>query len=439
MCDRPFVHLHNHTEYSLLDGATRIPDMVSRAKELGMPALAISDHGVMFGCMEFYFECKKQGIKPIIGMEAYVAPNGLTKKDGREENETYHLLLLAKNEEGYRNLCRLHTVAALDGFYYKPRIDHDLLKKHSKGLIGSTTCIGSEVNQHLLRGEYDKAQYLAGMYKEIFDQDSFFVELQDHGIPEQKIMNQGLLRIAKELNLPLVATNDAHYLCQTDADPHDVLLCIGTGTQRDDPNRLKFNGPNFYIKDTNEMAVLFPDQPEAIENSVMFAEMCDIELGDQRAMMPQPDLEPGYDSMGYLRYIAEKGLKDRVPNFDGNYEERLNYELSIIETTGYSEYFLLVKEFAQFTRGQGIMFGVRGSAAGSLVSYTIGITDVDPVDYDLTFERFLNPERVSMPDVDMDFEDARRDEVIRYVSEKYGQDRRPDHRVRNFRPQSRHP
>lgn len=423
MSDRTFVHLHNHTEYSLLDGATRIPDMVARAKELGMPALAISDHGVMFGCMEFYFECKKQGIKPIIGMEAYVAPNGLTKKDGREENETYHLLLLAKNEEGYRNLCRLHTVAALDGFYYKPRIDHELLKNHSKGIIGSTTCIGSEVNQHLLRGEYDKAQYLAGMYKEIFDPGSFFVELQDHGIPEQKIMNEGLLRISKELNLPLVATNDAHYLCQTDADPHDVLLCIGTGTQRDDPNRLKFNGPNFYIKDTQEMAVLFPDHPEAIENSLMFAEMCDIELGDQRAMMPQPDLEPGYDSMGYLRHIAEKGLQDRVPKFDGNYEERLKYELDIIETTGYSEYFLLVKEFAQFTREQGIMFGVRGSAAGSLVSYTIGITDVDPVDYDLTFERFLNPERVSMPDVDMDFEDARRDEVIRYVSEKYGQDR----------------
>lgn len=422
MSSRSFVHLHNHTEYSLLDGASRIDDMVARAKELGMSSLAITDHGVMFGCMKFYFSCKKAGIKPIIGMEAYVAPRGHQNRSGREENETYHLLLLARNNAGYQNLCRLHSIAAIDGFYYKPRIDHDLLRAHSEGLIGSTTCIGSEVNQHLIKGEYAEAQRLAGMYKEIFEPGSFFVELQDHQIPEQKLMNEGLLRIAKELNLPIVATNDSHYLCKSDSEPHDVLLCIGTGSLVDDANRLKFNGPHFYLKSPDEMASVFPDHQEALENSLMFADMCDVELGATRAMMPTPDLEEGHDAASYLRYLAEKGLADRVSNPSGEYRERLEYELGVIAQTGYEDYFLLVREFAQFTRSQGIMFGVRGSAAGSLVSYAVGITDVDPVNYDLTFERFLNPERVSMPDIDMDFEDARRDEVIRWVTEKYGKD-----------------
>lgn len=422
MCQR-FVHLHNHTEYSLLDGATRIKDMVKRAKEYDMPALAISDHGVMFGCMEFYFECKKQGVKPIIGMEAYVAPGGYKNKAGREEAQSYHLLLLARNEEGYRNLCKLHSVAALEGFYYKPRIDHELLKAHAKGLIGSTTCLGSEINQHLMRGEYDKAQYIAGMYKEIFDEGCYFVELQDHGIPEQHVCNEGLLRISRELKLPLIVTNDAHYLCKSDSEPHDVLLCIGTQSQRDDPKRLKFSGPEFYIKTPEEMAKLFPQHPEAMENTLMIADMIDLELGSARALMPDPELEPGHNPNTYLRHLAEQGLRNRVPNATDEAWERLNYELDVIGRTGYDEYFLLVKEFAHFTRNEGIMFGVRGSAAGSLVSYTLGITDVNPVEYDLTFERFLNPERVSMPDIDMDFEDARRDEVIRWVSDRYGQDR----------------
>ena len=423
MCHKPFVHLHNHTEYSLLDGATRIKDMVSRAKEYDMPALAITDHGVMFGCMEFYFECKKQGVKPIIGMEAYVAPGGIQKKERGEEKESFHKLLLARNMEGYRNLCKLHTVAALEGFYYRPRVDHELLRSCSKGLISSTTCLGSEVNQALLEGNYDKAQYIAGMYKEMFDEGCYFVELQDHGLPEDKIVNPQLMKIAKELNLPMVVTNDAHYLCKEDADPHDVLLCIGTGSLREDKERFKFTGDEFYVKTPDEMAKLFPEVPEAMENSVMMAEMCELELGSARAMMPDPDLEDGHDAVSYLRHLAEQGLKDRVRNPDDSYFERLNYELDVIKTTGYDEYFLLVKEFAQYSRDQDIMFGVRGSAAGSLVSYTVGITDVDPVHYDLTFERFLNPERVSMPDVDMDFEDARRDEVIKFVTEKYGKDR----------------
>ncbi len=423
MSQRPFVHLHNHTEYSLLDGATRIKDMVKRAKENDMPALAITDHGVMFGCMEFYFECKKQGVKPLIGMEAYVAPGGLREKRRGEEKDSFHLLLLAKNEEGYRNLCKMHTVAALEGFYYRPRIDHELLQQHAKGLIASTTCLGSEVNQALLNNDYKRALEIAGFYRDMFDPDSYFVELQDHGLPEQKLCNEGLIKISKDLKLPIVCTNDAHYLCREDADPHDVLLCIGTGSLRDDTKRFKFTGEEFYVKTPDEMARLFPEHPEALENSVQFADMCDLELGSSRALMPQPELEEGHDSVSYLRYLAEQGLKNRVKNPDDSYFERLNYELGVIQQTGYEDYFLLVKEFAQFTRSQDIMFGVRGSAAGSLVSYTVGITDVDPVEYDLTFERFLNPERVSMPDVDMDFEDARRDEVIKWVSEKYGQER----------------
>ncbi len=419
---RPFCHVHNHTEYSLLDGANRIPDMVKRAKELGMEALAITDHGVMFGVMEFHMECSYQGIKPLIGLEAYVAPNGYQNRARGEEKDSYHLLLLAKDLEGYRNLCQLASISALEGYYYRPRIDHDLLRRFSKGLIGTTTCLGSEVNQHLLRGEYDKAQHLAGMYAEIFGEGNYFVELQDHRLPEQAQIKDGLLRIAKDLNLPLICTNDAHYTCKTDADPHDVLLCIQTGAQRADEKRFKFSTDEFYIKSPEEMEALFHDTPEALENTMRIAEMCDVQLGKQRANMPDPDLPPGHTPRSYLRELATQNLPKRIKNADERALARLNYELDVIENTGYESYFLLVKEFADFTRGQGIFFGVRGSAAASLVSYCVGITDIDPLEYDLTFERFLNPERVSMPDIDMDFEDARRDEVIRYVTEKYGSD-----------------
>ena len=417
-----FVHLHNHTEYSLLDGANRIPEMVARAKELGMPALAITDHGAMFGCMEFYFECIKQGIKPILGMEAYVAPGGIEKRNAREAKDSYHLLLLARNEEGYRNLCRLHSIAALEGFYYRPRIDHELLKRHAKGLIGSTTCIGSEVNQLLLEGDYEAAKDRAAMYRDIFDEGCYFVELQDHGLPDQRRMNEGLLQIAKDLTLPLVATNDSHFLCQSDAEPHDVLLCIGMGKLRSENDRIKFTGQEF-IKTQEEMASLFPNHPEAIEGTLAFAELCQLELGQTRNLMPEPEMPEGETPGSYLRTLAEQGLRRRIDNPADEAWERLHFELDVIQRTGFDSYFLLVREFADFTRDQGIQFGVRGSAAGSLVSYTLGITDVNPLEYDLTFERFLNPERVSMPDIDMDFEDARRDEVIRWVQGRYGPER----------------
>lgn len=418
-----FCHLHNHSEFSLLDGATKIPDMVSRAVSMGHRSLAITDHGVMFGAMEFYFECMRQGIQPIIGMEAYVAPGGLAVKSGQAKNETYHLLLLARNEEGYRNLCKLHSIAALEGFYYKPRIDHELLRAHSRGLIGTTTCLGSEVNQLLLRGDYDEAQRRAGMYKEIFDPGCYFVELQDHHLKEQAQIRDDLIRISKELDLPLIATNDSHYLCKESSSAHDVLLCIGTGALVEEKSRLKFETEEFYLKSTEEMSALFGDVPEAISNTQHIANMCNLELGKKRAPMPSPDVPEGMDSKAFLHKLACDGLRNRIANADEQAMERLNYELGVIDTTGFGDYFLLVREFAQYARQQGIAFGVRGSAAGSLVSYCIGITDVDPLEYDLTFERFLNPERISMPDVDMDFEDARRDEVIRYVVDRFGQEK----------------
>lgn len=412
-----FVHLHNHTEYSLLDGANRIPEMVAKCKELGMDSLAISDHGVMFGVMEFTLECQKKGVKPIIGMEAYVCPGG---HKSRGERDDYHLLLLAKDMEGYRNLCKLATIAALEGYYYSPRVDHELLREYSKGLIATTTCIGSEVNQAILKGDLEKANWTIGMYAEMFGKENFFIELQNHGIPEQLEINEKLVDFSKKLGFPLIATNDAHYLCRTDAKPHDVLLCIQTGALETDAKRMKFPSDEFYVKSPEEMSTLFHEFPEAVENTLLVAGMCNLELGKQRANMPDPDLPENESPRSYLRTLAQEGL-NRTKNPEQALD-RLEYELGVIETTGFEQYFLLVREFANYAREQGIYYGVRGSAAGSLVSYAIGITDVDPVEYDLTFERFLNPERVSMPDIDMDFEDARRDEIIEYVTQKYGQD-----------------
>lgn len=416
-----FVHLHNHTEYSLLDGANRITDLVKRAKELEMPAMAISDHGVMFGVMEFYMEAKKAGIKPLLGVEAYVAPRGIDKKDGRSDRENFHLLLLARDLEGYRNLCKLSSIAALKGFYGKPRVDHNLLREHSKGVIATSACLGSEVCQELLKGNYDQAQYIAGMYAEMFGKENYFIELQDHGLKEQREIYQPLLRIAKEIGVDTIATNDAHYLCKGDSRPHDVLLCIQTGEMVANTKRMKFETEEFYIKSADEMAALFPENMDALENTLKVAEMCNVELDKSRAPMPLPTVPEGKTSFEHLRDLAYQGLHSRSKHPDEK-TDRLEYELGVIEQTGFADYFLLVREFAEETRNRNIFFGVRGSAAGSLVSYTVGITDVDPVDYDLTFERFLNPERISMPDIDMDFEDARRDEIIQWVTERFGED-----------------
>ena len=416
-----FVHLHNHTEYSLLDGANRIPDLIKRAKELEMPSMAITDHGVMFGVMEFYLEAKKAGIKPLLGVEAYVAPRGIDKKDGRADRENFHLLLLAKDLEGYQNLCKLSSVAALKGFYGKPRIDHDLLRQYSKGVIGTTACLGSEVCQELMKGNYDEAQRIAGMYAEIFGKENYFVELQDHGLKEQRDIYEPLLRIAKDIGVETIATNDAHYLCKGDSRPHDVLLCIQTGELVANTKRMKFETEEFYIKSAEEMASVFPDNQYALENTLKVADMCNVELDKTSAPMPKPTVPEGKTSFEHLKDLAYAGLHDRAKGPDEKHD-RLEYELDVIKETGFADYFLLVREFAEETRRRNIFFGVRGSAAGSLVSYSVGITDVDPVDYDITFERFLNPERISMPDIDMDFEDARRDEIIQWVTERFGED-----------------
>ncbi len=417
-----FVHLHNHTEYSLLDGAQRIPLMVSRAREMGMPALAISDHGAMHGVVEFYFECRDKGIKPILGMEAYVAPRGRATRSGRMEENAYHLLLLARDNRGYQNLCKLATIASLEGYYYKPRIDHNDLALHSDGLIATTTCLGSEVCQYLLAGDYKKARETVGFYVDVFGRENYFVELQNHGLPEQERVMEGLLRLAKEFSLRLVATNDAHYLNKEDAQAHDVLLCIQTNSRVSDRDRLRFETEEFYLKSPEEMATLFSDFPEALANTLLIAEMCEVELEHHRAELPDPDVPAGWEPHAWLKKLCEDALLRLYPSENQGARERLEYELSVIEQTGFSKYFLVIYEIAKFARERGIYFGVRGSAGGALVSYCLGITEVDPLRYGLTFERFLNPERIQMPDIDMDFEDERRDEVLEYLRERFGEE-----------------
>lgn len=418
-----FVHLHTHTEYSLLDGANRIQPLVNKAVSMGMPALAITDHGVMSGAIEFYQACLDAGIKPIIGCEVYVAPRKRTNRDPRRDSSAFHLLLLAKNLTGYKNLIRLSTIASLEGFYYKPRVDHEVLQQYSEGLIATSGCLSSEVCVALINRDYQRALRIASFYRDLFGKENYFIELQDHGLSEQKAIREGLIQLSCDLGVPLICTNDVHYLTAEDARAHDVLLCVQTGKTIHDEDRLRYGSNEFYLKSPEQMAQLFPDHPEAIENTLRIAEMVDLRLEFGRVHLPEPDLPPGHTAISYLAHLAREGMKQRYPAITPEVEQRLAYELDVIDKTGFAPYFLIVRDFAQFARDRGIFFGVRGSAAGSLVSYCIGITDIDPIYYGLTFERFLNPERVQMPDIDMDFEDTRRDEVIRYVTEKYGEDR----------------
>ena len=419
-----FVHLHTHSEFSLLDGAARLEALVQRAADLEMEALALTDHGVLYGAVDFYETCRKVGIKPIIGVEAYVTDGDLRQKKARTEKNAYHLLLLAENFTGYKNLLKLTTIAALEGFYYKPRIDHHTLEEHKEGLIVTSACLSGEVCSALLAGEYKRALAIAGYYRDLLGPDHYYIELQNHGLDRQTQCNEQLLKIARDLGLRTICTNDVHYLQQSDAEAHDVLLCIGTGATVAEENRLRYDADQFYMKSPEEMAALFADYPAALEQTVEIASRCNVELEFDRAPMPAPGIPQGHTAHTYLREQALLGLDRKVGNHpqQARYRERLEYELGIIEQTGFAPYFLIVRDFALFAKKQGIFFGVRGSAAGSLVSYCLDITDIDPLDYDLTFERFLNPERIQMPDIDMDFEDTRRDEVIRYVTEKYGED-----------------
>lgn len=419
-----FVHLHVHSEYSLLDGAARIRDLAARAAELGMDALALTDHGVMYGAIPFYKACREHGIRPIIGCEVYTTAGSRYDKGTRKENPIYHLILLAKNETGYRNLMKLVTIGHLEGMHYKPRIDMDALASHAEGLICLSSCLGGEVPQHLLHGRSDEARAAAQRHQAIFG-DDYYIELQDHGLLEQRKVMPELIGLARELGIKLVATNDAHYLQPEDAAMQDVLICIGTGKTVDDEDRLKMASDQLYLKSGDEMAALFRHVPEAIANSLEIADKCQLELTLGRAALPTFRPVPeGMTSADYLAELCSSGLDERYEGMpSATAKERLRYELAVIERMGFSDYFLIVWDFIRFSHQHGIRTGPgRGSAAGSLVSYVLHITDVDPLKHKLLFERFLNPERISMPDIDIDFNDERRDEVIAYVSAKYGEE-----------------
>ncbi len=433
-----FTHLHVHTEYSLLDGSSKIKELIQRTKELGMDSVAITDHGVMYGVIDFYKAARSAGIKPIIGCEVYVAPNSRFEKDSTADDRYYHLVLLAENNLGYQNLLKIVSVGFTEGFYYKPRVDYEVLKKYSEGIIALSACLGGEVATYLKKGLYDEGKKAALRHLEIFGEGNYFLELQDHGIREQKEVNQGLLKLSKELNIPLVATNDSHYTYAEDEQAHDILLCIQTAKKVTDENRMRYEGGQFYLKSPEEMRSIFPYALEALENTYEIAKRCNVDIEFGVTKLPKYDLPEGYTSSEYLRKICFEGLLERYPKelrermtlvgndlyTDYELEKRLNYELSVIEQMGYVDYFLIVWDFIKYSRDNGIMVGPgRGSAAGSIVSYCLTITDIDPIHYNLLFERFLNPERISMPDIDIDFCYERRQEVIDYVVEKYGKSR----------------
>ncbi len=419
-----FVHLHVHTEFSLLDGACRITELVKRVKELGQSAVAITDHGVMYGVVDFYKACKAAGVKPIIGCEVYVAPRSRTDRVHEYDAEARHLILLCKNEVGYRNLCFLDSAAFTEGFYIKPRIDKQLLREHAEGLIALSACQSGEVPRLILAGNYEAAKAAALEMRELFGEDGYYLELQDHALPRDPEINQGLLRIHQETGIPLVVTNDAHYLRREDARMQDTLMCIQMGKTVDDPNRLKMETQELYVKSAEEMAALFPDYPQAVENTQKIADACNLEFRFGVHHLPEFKLPEGYDDGdAYFQKLCEEGFARRYPDAPATYRERLTYEMGVIRQMGFVDYFLIVSDFIGYAKGRGIPVGPgRGSAAGSMVAYCMKITDVDPMKYSLYFERFLNPERVTMPDIDIDFCIRRRQEVIEYVQDKYGAD-----------------
>ncbi|MBQ9863645.1 MAG: DNA polymerase III subunit alpha, partial [Lachnospiraceae bacterium] len=417
-----FVHLHVHTEFSLLDGSNKIKEYGKRVKELGMDSAAITDHGVMYGCIDFYKAAREAGIKPILGCEVYVAPNSrFDKEPGHSEERYHHLVLLAENNTGYQNLCKIVSIGFTEGYYYRPRVDFEVLEKYHEGLIACSACLAGEVPRYILKGMMDEAKKTAEKYRNCFGDGNYFLELQDHGIEEQRTVNSALLTISQELNIPLVATNDVHYTYAEDAEPHDLLLCLQTGKTVHDENRLRYEGGQFYVKSEQEMRALFPYALEALENTQKIADRCNVEIEFGKTKLPHFEVPTGYDSWTYLNKLCTDGLKERYGEDAKKHEERLEYELSIIKRMGYVDYFLIVWDFINYAKEHGIPVGPgRGSAAGSIVSYCLKITNIDPIRFNLLFERFLNPERVSMPDIDVDFCYERRQEVIEYVREKYG-------------------
>lgn len=419
-----FTHLHVHTEFSLLDGSNKIKEYVARVKELGMNSAAITDHGVMYGVIDFYKEAKAQGINPILGCEVYVAPNSRFDRElSHGDDRYYHLVLLAENNQGYQNLMKIVSKGFVDGYYYKPRVDMEVLEKYHEGIIALSACLAGEVQRYLVRGLYEEAKAVAQKYENCFGKGNFFLELQDHGIPEQKMVNPQLLRMSEELGIELVATNDVHYTYAEDAEAHDILLCIQTGKKLADEDRMRYEGGQYYVKSEEEMKQLFPYALQALENTQKIADRCHVEIEFGVTKLPHFDVPEGYNSWTYLNKLCHDGLKDRYPEKWEELLPKLDYELGVIQKMGYVDYFLIVWDFINYARTHGIPVGPgRGSAAGSLVSYTTGITNIDPIKYSLLFERFLNPERVTMPDIDIDFCYERRSEVIDYVIKKYGAD-----------------
>ena len=420
-----FVHLHTHTEYSLLDGSNKIREYVARVKELGMDSAAITDHGVMFGVIDFYRAAKEAGINPILGCEVYVAPGSrLDREIGTGEDRYYHLVLLAENNEGYNNLMKIVSMGYVEGYYYKPRVDMELLEKYHEGLIALSACLAGEVSRYLVRGLYEEAKKTALRYRDIFGPDNFFLEIQDHGIPEQRLVNQQMMRLSRETGIRLAATNDIHYTYAEDETSHDILLCIQTGKKVADEDRMRYEGGQYYVKSPEEMGDLFSYIPEALENTQKIADRCHVEIEFGVTKLPKFDVPEGYNSWEYLNKLCWEGLEQLYGQPTEELKNRLSYELETIKTMGYVDYFLIVWDFIKYARDHDIIVGPgRGSAAGSIVSYTLGITQLDPMRYNLLFERFLNPERVSMPDIDVDFCFERRQEVIDYVVHKYGKDR----------------
>ena len=419
-----FVHLHTHTEYSLLDGSNKIKEYVARVKELGMTAAAITDHGVMYGVIDFYKEAKKQGINPILGCEIYVAPGSrFDREPSHGDDRYYHLVLLAENNQGYQNLMKIVSIGFVDGYYYKPRVDREILEKYHEGIIALSACLAGEVPKYLARGMYEEAKEIALWHESCFGKGNYFLELQDHGLAEQSMVNQQLVRLSRETGIGLVATNGIHYTYDSDAEAHDILLCIQTGKKLSDENRMRYEGGQYFVKSEEEMRGLFPYAPEAIENTAKIAERCHVEIEFGVTKLPHYEVPEGYDSWTYLNKLCFEGLERRYGDRAEELKTRLEYELGVIRSMGYVDYFLIVWDFINYARTHKIPVGPgRGSAAGSLVSYTTGITNIDPIRYNLLFERFLNPERVTMPDIDIDFCLERRGEVIDYVVEKYGKD-----------------
>ena len=419
-----FTHLHVHTEYSLLDGSNKIKEYVSRVKELGMNSAAITDHGVMYGVIDFYKAARAAGIKPVLGCEVYVAPGSRFDRElSHGDDRYYHLVLLAENNQGYQNLMKIVSKGFVEGYYYKPRVDMEVLETYHEGIIALSACLAGEVQRYLVRGLYEEAKETAYKYEKCFGKGNFFLELQDHGIPEQKTVNAGLMRMSEETGIELVATNDVHYTYAEDAEPHDILLCLQTGKKLSDENRMRYEGGQYFVKSEEEMRELFPYAAQAIDNTQKIADRCNVEIEFGVTKLPHFDVPEGYDSWTYLNKLCHEGLVRRYPDKHEELLPKLDYELSVIQKMGYVDYFLIVWDFINYARTHGIPVGPgRGSAAGSLVSYTTGITNIDPIRYNLLFERFLNPERVTMPDIDIDFCYERRSEVIDYVIEKYGKD-----------------